>query len=233
MDRTVRYIIFFIVVALVILILLSMIPQAQQTLGQARTVIVIDAGHGGFDGGATGRLTGVHEDTLNLAVAKKLQMLCRDIGHDVIMTRGDDEALGDTKHEDMAARRGVIEASCADVVVSIHMNKFGDSGVSGPQVFYHKESAEGEKLAGLIQQKLNTRLSPPRPRTHKPETYFILRAGTAPCVIVECGFLSNEREEKLLQTEEYQQQCAEAIFSGLLHFINQRFLTDIHEEIGQ
>ena len=122
----------------------------------------------------------------------------------------------------MAHRHDIIEEANADMVISIHMNKYPDSSVSGPQVFYFETSAEGEMLAKLIQQELNAFLKPPRERVHKPENYFILRASESPCVIVECGFLSNEREEKLLQTEDYQQQCAIAVFEGIKRYLNQR-----------
>ena len=216
MSRVVRYIIFLIIVAVVVMILLLMMPKAQPTTNQSHIVIVIDAGHGGFDGGATGHITKVKEDGLNLAVAVKLQRLCQNAGHTVIMTRKDNNALGSTKDEDMQRRRSIIEASGADIVVSIHMNKFSDRSVSGPVVFYYEESSEGGKLAEFIQQKLNTQLEPPRPRSHKPESYFVLRAGSGPCVLVECGFLSNEREETLLQTDDYQQKCAQAVFAGIL-----------------
>ena len=232
MKQIKRYIIFFSVVLLLAGLLLAMgRPDVVSAVKQSQIVIVIDAGHGGFDGGAVGRLTKVKESGLNLAVAQKLKSLCQKAGYRVIMTREDDSALGSTKAADMAMRKNIIEESGADMVVSIHMNKYPDSAVAGPQVFYFVESEEGKLLASCIQQAFNDELMPKRPRVHKPERYFILRSGTAPCVIAECGFLSNEDEERLLQTDDYQQKCANAIFEGVRQYIIQ-INSDISAEIA-
>ena len=114
----------------------------------------------------------------------------------------------------------------ADLVISIHMNKFADTSVSGPQVFFYKDSAEGEELAKLIQQALIETLNPPKQRTEHPEDYYILCSGDCPAVIVECGFLSNEREEKLLQDNDYQTECAKAIYRGAVTYLEQRIQSD-------
>jgi N-acetylmuramoyl-L-alanine amidase len=216
-----RYIICCFIVAAIVGFVLMLLPESQSVMRVERLTVVIDAGHGGLDGGAVGRQTGVREDGLNLIVAKKLQSLFEKNGFKVVMTRQDEKWLGTSKQADMAKRREIIQNADADVVISIHMNKFQDSRVSGPMVFYHEDSEEGKILAELIQTELNTRLEPPKPRTFKPETYFILRAGECPCVLVECGFLSNEREERLLQTDEYQEQCAKAIYAGVRAYFDQ------------
>lgn len=223
MKRNKRYLIYIFIV-IILFVTLLLIPLSQPTMNQRDTVIVIDAGHGGFDGGAEGRLTGVKEDGLNLAVSKMLQTLFENQGYTVIMTREDDSALGSTKDEDMQKRKQIIENANADMVISIHMNKFVDTSCHGPVVFYHKDSSEGEKLAKLMQAKLVETLQPERPRVEKPESYFILRSGDCPCVLVECGFLSHERDEQLLQTEEYQALCASAIFKGTMLYLTQRYI---------
>jgi N-acetylmuramoyl-L-alanine amidase len=187
---------------------------------QSRGIIVIDAGHGGFDAGASGKVSKVREDVLNLAVAKKLERLLEINGFTVIMTREDDKAIASTKKGDMAKREQIIDEAKPDIVISIHMNKFPDSSVSGPMAFYYEKSEEGKMLAQLIQQQLNEYLEPPKPRTFKPEDYFMLRKGGCPCVLVECGFLSNAREEELLQTDEYQEKCAKAIYKGAAAFFD-------------
>ena len=184
-------------------------------------VVVLDAGHGGSDSGARGSSTNVREDGLNLAVVKKLETIFTANGYKVIMTREDEEALGFSKAGDMAARREIIEQSGADIVISIHMNQFSDAGVCGPQVFYCKNSPEGEKLAKSIQECMNDMLEPERPRTHLPEQYYILRSGEYPCALVECGFLSNPREEELLQSDEYQQRIAEAVYAGAAAYLKE------------
>jgi len=216
-----RYIICCFIVAVIVGFVLMLLPESRSVMRVARPTVVIDAGHGGIDGGAVGRKTGVREDGLNLIVAKKLQALFEKNGFKVVMTRQDENWLGSSKQEDMAKRREIIQSAGADVVISIHMNKFQDSRVSGPMVFYHEDSEEGKILAELIQKELNERLEPPKPRTFKPETYFILRVAECPCVLVECGFLSNEREERLLQTDEYQEQCAKAIYAGVRAYFEQ------------
>lgn len=221
-----RYMIFFLAVSFILAVLLLANSVSAQVMKQYRGTIVIDAGHGGFDAGASGRVTKVREDVLNLAVAKKLQRLLEINGFRVIMTREDDNAIASTKRKDMEMREQIIEGADTDAVISIHMNKFKDTSVSGPIAFYYEKSDEGKALAQLIQEQLNECLRPPKPRTFKPEDYFILRHGECPCILVECGFLSNEREEGLLQTEEYQDKIAKAIYKGVDAYFEQRFGID-------
>ncbi len=220
MKSKTRYLIYFLIVVALIASLIA-IPLSKPVMKQSDAIVVIDAGHGGFDGGAVGP-GGVKEDTLNLSVANKLKTMCLNQGYSVIMTREDENAIGKTKDEDMKKRKQIIENSNADVVISIHMNKFSDTSCHGPVVFYHEDSAEGEKLAKLMQEKLVEMLKPEKPRVEKPETYFILRSGDCPCVLVECGFLSNAHDEELLQTDDYQELCASAIFKGLQLYFSQR-----------
>jgi len=222
MKNTRRYMIFFIIVAVIASLLVVLPEAAAPAMRTPKGTIVIDAGHGGFDGGAVGRLTGVKEDGINLAIAKKLKLLFEKNGYTVIMTREDENAVGDTKRKDMENRREIIKNAIADIVISIHMNKFPDSSVSGPQVFFYDDSAEGEALAKLIQQELIAALDPPKVRMEHPEDYYILCSGDGPAVIVECGFLSNEREEKLLQEDDYQTLCAKAIYRGVAAYLEQR-----------
>ncbi len=223
MKRKRRYLIYFLIVIVLIASLIA-IPLSKPVMNQKDIIIVIDAGHGGFDGGAVSP-NGVKEDGLNLSVAMKLKTMCLNQGYGVIMTREDENAIGDTKDEDMRKRKQIIENSNASVVISIHMNKFSDTTCHGPVVFYHKDSEEGEKLAKIMQEKLVETLKPERPRVEKPETYFILRSGDCPCVLVECGFLSNAHDEELLQTKDYQEKCATAIFKGLQLYFSQRYMS--------
>jgi N-acetylmuramoyl-L-alanine amidase len=191
--------------------------------------IVIDAGHGGMDAGASGA-SGVREDVLNLDVSKKLQSLLAASGATVIMTRETDEAVAGTKDADMKKRREVIENSGAAIVVSIHMNFFSDRSSCGPQVFFYEGSESGRALAKEIQSSMNEMLSPEKPRVNMKGNYFILRSGSAPGVIVECGFLSNTKEEALLKDESYRGKCAEAIFAGIKNFFARK---DSGETISQ
>jgi len=233
MKHFYRYVIYFFIAAIVVSVLLLPIVKTQQVISQSKGIIVIDAGHGGFDGGAIGRFTKVREDELNLAVSKKLQRLFEDNGYSVIMTREDENAVAVTKEGDMWKRRNIIDNSNADIVISVHMNKYQATSVAGPITFYFEKSSEGKKLAEFIQNEMNAALKPYKPRGYLPERYYILRSGECPCVLVECGFLSNEREEQLLQTDDYQNKCAYAIFRGATIYFDQRFVTDISEEIKQ
>jgi|GEM_PF-150185 len=175
-------------------------------------LVVIDAGHGGFDGGAVGTLTEVHEDDLNLAVALKLKELFEVNGYTVLMTRKDENAIASTKLDDMHKRYAIIENSGAEMVISIHMNFYADPEVSGPQVFCYPGSSHGEILADMVSKEIERRIAPPRMRSVMAENYYILGAGNAPSILVECGFLSNPDEEKLLAEASYQTKLVNAIY---------------------
>jgi len=184
----------------------------------SKKVIVIDAGHGGFDPGAVSD-SGTREDKINLIIARKLKKYLENQGAKVVMTRQIDEALGRTKREDMQKRVEIIRNSNADIVVSIHLNKFQQSKYYGAQTFYMAGSEEGKRLAQCIQTQLIKILNRDNTRQIKAVSdLLILKAGQAPSVIVECGFLSNPQEEKLLKTDEYQEQVAWAIYCGIVDY---------------
>lgn len=180
-------------------------------------VVVVDAGHGGFDGGALGTDTGAVEAEINLAVAKLLADELTGMGFYVIMTRSTDDALGSTKDEDMRIRKEIFNLDCVDLVVSVHMNKFGDRSVSGPMVFYMNGSAEGKRLAENVVYSLCEAVERPQ-RFANPEDLFVLRVPRAPSVLVECGFLSNPEDEKKLLTEDYRQKLAKGIAEGIANY---------------
>ena len=184
-------------------------------------LIVVDAGHGGFDPGTVG-VTGSEEDGINLKVAGYLKEKLESFGAKVIMTRSDENAIADTKDADMAKRRQIITDSESDIVVSIHMNSFSDSGVSGPLVIFMEGSSKGEQLAKSIQQSVLEVLKPVQENSARSGDLYILRSGQQPCVIIECGYLSNEKEEQLLMQDDYQKEVADAICCG----VNQYFLSD-------
>lgn len=186
--------------------------------------VVVDAGHGGFDGGAVGN-GGTVESELNLLVAKELENLLLSRGIGVYMTRTDEGAIGETKNEDMQERKRILCTDGVDIAVSIHMNKFRDSTVSGPMVFYMKGSTEGKQLADCVMGALCERTCR-TPRQSNPEDLFVLRVPKAPSVLVECGFLSNPDDEALLQTEEYRSTIALGICEGILNYKAQKELGD-------
>lgn len=188
-----------------------MLPVSQK-------VIILDAGHGGWDPGKTGT-SGEDEKNINLAIMGKLQQYLEQGGSTVFITRGTDEALGQGKRLDMAERKKIANESEGDILVSIHQNSFPSSGVKGAQVFYHKSSENGKKLAELLQESLRTNVNSENKRQAKQNSdYYILRTTTIPAVIVECGFLSNREEESLLNEEAYQDKLAWAIYLGITEY---------------
>lgn len=187
---------------------------------QSEWTVVIDAGHGGIDGGAVGTKTGVAEAPLNLAVAKLLKERLAAEGIHAVMTRADENALGENKNADMRARKAIMNAPGVDAVVSIHMNRFGDPTVKGPMAFYMKGSAEGQALAERVIDAV-TEATGTTERDANPGDYYIVRESEAPAVIVECGFLSNAEEEALLQTEAYRSLLAEGIAKGVIAYLTQ------------
>lgn len=197
------------------------------SLGDAQYVknkILLDAGHGGIDGGVSGVNTGVKESDLNLKVVKKLEKLFFSAGFEVVLTRSTDAGLygvatKNRKRKDMQKRKEIIEESSPSVVISVHMNKFASSHRRGGQVFYKDESEQGKILADLIQKKFNKLSDSKRDFDSLKGDYYILNCTNYPSVICECGFLSNPEEEALLVTEEYQSQIAQAIFDGVLEFL--------------
>lgn len=184
----------------------------------ANRKILIDAGHGGFDAGAEATVGKKNEAELNLAVAKHLKSELQDAGFQVEMTREKDEALGGNKDADMQARRKMIEESNADLVVSVHMNTVDDASVNGPICFFMPGSTQGERLAQLIQKNLNDELDPKNPKKSRSENFFVLRSGKMPCILVECGFITNKDEAKKLENSKYQKRVAQSIAWGILDY---------------
>ena len=193
----------------------------QEALPLEGLTVALDPGHGGYDGGAVGRVSGTPEKGLNLDVALRLARLLEARGARVVMTREDDRALCDEhppirkKLQDMQRRAVVIAEGGADMVLSIHMNEYAGRRESGPQVFYREDCPAGRLLAGAIQAAMITGLSPKMERTALPGDYYILTLGM-PSALVECGFLSNKEEEALLLTEDYRERVAQAICEGVL-----------------
>lgn len=180
-------------------------------------LVVIDAGHGGFDCGATGA-SGSHEDDLNLAVAQCLREELIRSGAQVIMTRKDEEAIAPTKDEDMEKRRQIIADSHSDIVVSIHMNSYEDPHTRGHIVYFMQGSTQGQRLAQAIGSSMDESLDKERKNNVQSNDYFILKSGNQPCVLVECGFITCPEEEAKLLDADYQEQVGEAICDGITEY---------------
>lgn len=183
-----------------------------------KKVILIDAGHGGWDPGMIGSDTILEKNT-NLEIAAKLQAMFEQSGAFVINTRVQDEALGDRKRSDMASRREIANTSNADILISIHQNSFQDEKVRGAQVFYYNLSEESKRLAEYIQAEIKGFVQTSNHREPKADSsYYILKETTIPAVIVECGFLSNPEDRLNLVNPEYQEKIAWAIYLGVLRY---------------
>ncbi|MCI9353782.1 MAG: N-acetylmuramoyl-L-alanine amidase CwlD [Firmicutes bacterium] len=190
-------------------------------------VIILDAGHGGWDPGKTGT-QGDNEKNINLQIAQKLKQYLEQGGAVVYMTRNSDEALGEKKGEDMKERKRIANESEGDIFISIHQNAFPKGSAKGAQVFYHKQSQEGKKLAEEIQKSLKKYVDDENIREVKENTnYYILKKTELPSALVECGFLSNLEEEKKLNTEEYQQKVAWAIYVGIMNYFEQQDIQNV------
>lgn len=222
-----KIIVFTIFIAMLAFLSLTLHHQSSGVFsGKITKRIVLDAGHGLPDGGAIGA-TGTIESELNIKIAKKVQKLLKKKGYDVIMTREDENSICEDKKGislrkkiDMQKRLEIINSSGADMFVSIHMNKFSSSSYCGAQVIYSGNYIESETLAGLIQKELHTLPDNKSKRAHlkAPSGIFLLKNAQIPAVIVECGFLSNFDEEKLLCTEKYQNALAKAIAKGIENY---------------
>ena len=188
--------------------------------------IVIDAGHGKPDEGAQSS-TGTTEAETNLKIALKLQNLLEQSGSTVILTRSDENAIYDIdkktlkqkKISDIHNRVKIGNESSADIFVSIHLNKIPQQQYDGWQTFYNSNSVEGQKLAVSIQENLNNAIQKENNRVAKTiDNIYIIKHVEIPITIVECGFLSNPAEEKLLLQDEYQDRLAWGIYNGIIDY---------------
>lgn len=190
-----------------------------------KNVIVVDCGHGGIDPGMIG-IDNLKEKDFNLAIGLKVKAALEKKNFQVVMTRDSDNGLYDEnsnnkKVQDMQKRILMIQEVKPVLTVSIHQNSYKDSRVKGPQVFFYRDSQQGEELATILQEKLNEYLQVERPRVAKGNTtYYLLRRSPGVLNIVECGFLTNPEEAAKLLQEEYQWKVAEAVADGVDQYIN-------------
>lgn len=191
----------------------------------ANKLIVIDPGHGGIDPGAKGP-GGVVEKDVTLEVSRKLATVLGQYGAVVILTRDADmdlsssqgEKLITRKREDLARRVGMANDRNADAFISVHVNSFKSGPREhGAQTFYQPGCQAGEKLAKCIQSEL-VRLLGNTKRKEKAVDYYTTRHAKVPAVIVEIGFISNAREEKLISNPDYQGKLAYAIGAGVVKY---------------
>ena len=191
---------------------------------------MVNSAHGGFDGGAVAP-DGTLEKDINLKISLQLKELCKLGGFQVIMTRegdngtekDDTDSISNRKKSDMRRRLNIINENPDAMFLSIHLNKFPSSAAKGTQVFYSKNHPDSQLLAENVQKSVTIRLQPENNRLIKKSdnSIFLLKNSKVPSVIVECGFLSNNDELKLLKNTEYQSKMAFAIYCGILDYYKQ------------
>ncbi|MBS7401645.1 MAG: N-acetylmuramoyl-L-alanine amidase [Eubacteriales bacterium] len=180
--------------------------------------VVLDAGHGGHDGGAS--VDGVNEAELNLQIVNVLAQTLRQRGCTVSLTRVDANSLNfplapNKKVDDMNKRREKIRQLNPDLVISIHLNAYPDRTVQGLQCFYANETPGSKDYATAIQEQFNAS-GLPIDKQVKPTDFNLVEHSPCPAVLIECGFLTNPREHQLLQLPTYQQILAYHITAGVL-----------------
>ncbi len=220
---------FFIIIFLMLLLVLRDRAEPVSYIPITNKIVGIDPGHGGVDPGAIG-VSGVQEADINLKIGLKLKRLIEQSGGIAVMTRDTDKglyterskSLKEKKTEDLHNRKRIIEDGKCDIFITIHLNSFEQSKYYGAQTFYRKGSQEGMKLSNCIQEELRKVLDENNHRQpQEREDVFLLNELEIPSVLVECGFLSNPREEGLLATDEYQERIAWAIFTGIIKYFEE------------
>lgn len=181
-------------------------------------LVILDAGHGGFDPGKIG-INGALEKDINLVLSQKIKKRLEEMGFRVIMTRETEDALADSKVEDLKTRVTMINEKEPSIAVSIHQNSYSQESIHGAQVFYFTHSKSGEQAAKVLQAAMLD-ADPNNTRQAKAnDTYYLLKKTKGTTVIVECGFLSNQGEASLLVTDEYQEKMAASVAKGIQEYL--------------
>lgn len=187
--------------------------------------LIIDAGHGGEDGGAV--VGDVLEKEINLDISNDTADLLKLFGFDVSMTRKSDDALTNEgedvkqrKYNDMKMRLDMYNSSADNVIISIHQNKFSSASSHGAQVFYSPNNENSLRLAESMRNSVVSMIQPNNERECKKagKEIYLLKNTNNPAVIVECGFISNQNERKLLLDKSYQKNMALAVATGFLDY---------------
>lgn len=200
----------------------SSMPVTQKT-------VIVDAGHGGDDGGAIG-IDGTVEKDINLDIALKLEKILKFYGFNVIMTRTQDvmtcddglDSLRKRKISDIHNRFELMRKNPDAIFISVHQNKFEDSSQHGTQVFYSGNDVRSKELAEAIQTSVTLTLQQKNDRVVKKSGsgIYLLYHAKIPAVLVECGFISNSDEVKKLKDESYRMKLAILIADGLLKYLS-------------
>ena len=205
----------------------AIMTKADLAMKSEKPALVIDAGHGGADGGCVS-VNGAVEKDINLNILKDLRDTMTLMGYDVTCTRETDtsihdrgvEGLKNQKLSDMKNRLEIFSKYKDAVAVSIHQNQFTDPRYSGAQMFYSKDNAGGEALAKIMQTQFKSLLQPENERVAKAvgDELYLLDNSENPSIMIECGFLSNPEEAAKLESEEYQKKVSFTIMTGIKEY---------------
>jgi len=209
-----------IVLVVLCLFVFSMQIISAQSLPLQDTIIMVDAGHGGRDSGTY--YGDILEKDINLEIAKELEKELTKYGAIVYMTRKRDVDLSSIydsakKRGDLYRRLLLIKEKKCDLYISIHINWYDDNTLRGAEVLYNSINKENKVLAQSIMNRFKKELD--SNRNIKTTDLYMYRNTTTPGVLVECGYLSNPTERKLLQKEEYQKRLAKTITKGIIDFM--------------
>lgn len=209
-----------IVLVILCLFVFSIQIISAQSLPLQDTIIMVDAGHGGRDSGTY--YGDILEKDINLEIAKKLEKELTKYGAIVYMTRKRDVDLSSIydsakKRGDLYRRLLLIKEKKCDLYISIHINWYDDNTLRGAEVLYNSINKENKVLAQSIMNRFKKELD--SNRNIKTTDLYMYRNTTTPGVLVECGYLSNPTERKLLQKEEYQKRLAKTIIKGIIDFM--------------
>lgn len=207
------------------------LPVSLSGEGEELPVIVLDAGHGGIDGGCTSA-EGVPEKGINLDILLRLRDILEVNGYEVRVTRDSDRSIHDEgvegiaaqKSSDMDNRLAMFNESGNAVCVSVHQNQFTDPKYKGAQMFYSGSNSTSEVLARALQSRFRELLQPDNDREIKlcGKELFLCYYSDNPTVMAECGFMSNPDEAALLNTEEYRGKVAFTLFAGINDFVHRK-----------
>lgn len=192
--------------------------------------VILDAGHGGIDSGAVS-LNGTEEAGINLLIAQKTDALMSFLGIYSVMTRSDEGSLNfdptksvrENKNADLNERLKLSRLYSNCDYLSIHLNKFDQSKYFGAQVFYSSNNSMSLALAESLQNSFISYLDGSNTRKAKksPENVYLMNKIMSPAVTIECGFLSNPKEEEKLSQDEYQTHISISITKGYIDYIKE------------
>lgn len=235
MKKTYAYIFIFSLIILSLSFYMIYFVESNSFVNQDKAqydgnfTVIIDAGHGGADGGAVGD-DGTEEKEINLLIAQNVSEILSSYGVNVKMTRKDDNSihsenaktLREQKVSDIHNRMKFQEENQNSIFVSIHQNSFPDDNSHGAQMFYSPNDTLSPELADSIQKEIVNDIQPDNTRLIKKctDSVYLIYNAKVPAVLVECGFMSNNNELKQLEDREYQRKIAFSVANGIMNYLN-------------